>query len=213
MPITAVAITITGIIWKQSFIRILPLYISLTVMLLQSRANRYAPLIGGLNSILYIFTYIYLGLYASAAYALLFSFPVQLLTFVRWSKRAYKNSTRFRSMTQKQRIILLLAFAASFCIIFAILSVLDSSYQFVDSLSSLTGAVVSILTMFAFVEYTWLMIPNCILGIILNVMTMIDHPEQITYLIYSVFSLVCVTRGFISVRNLYKEQKEREKSC
>ena len=61
MPITAVAITITGIIWKQSFIRILPLYISLTVMLLQSRANRYAPLIGGLNSILYIFTYIYLS--------------------------------------------------------------------------------------------------------------------------------------------------------
>ena len=213
MPLTAVAITVTGIIWKQSFIRILPLYISLTVVLLQSRANKYAPLIGGFNSILYTFTYIYLSLYASAAYALLFSFPVQILTFFRWSKRAYKNSTLFRSMTPKQRIILSLAFMASFCIIFAVLSALVSSYQFVDSLSSLTGIVVSILTLFAFVEYTWLMIPNCILGIILNVVTTIDHPEQITYLIYSVFSLICVTRGFISVRNLYKEQKERGKLC
>jgi len=46
-------ITFTGIKYSQSFLRMLPLYISLSVMLLQTKANRYSFLIGGLNSILY----------------------------------------------------------------------------------------------------------------------------------------------------------------
>ena len=87
MAVTAVLITVTGIIFRQSFIRILPLYVSLLVGLLQSRANRYASLLGGLNSILYTLVYIYLGLYASAGYALLFSFPLQIVTFILWSRR------------------------------------------------------------------------------------------------------------------------------
>ena len=52
MAVTAILITVTGILFHQSFIRILPLYVSLVVGVLQSRANRYASLLGGMNSIL-----------------------------------------------------------------------------------------------------------------------------------------------------------------
>ena len=54
MAVTAVLITVTGIIFKQSFFRILPLYVSLVIGYLQTRMSRYAPLMGGINSILYV---------------------------------------------------------------------------------------------------------------------------------------------------------------
>ena len=53
LAVTAILITVTGILFRQNFLHILPLYVSLVVGILQSRANRYACLLGGLNSILY----------------------------------------------------------------------------------------------------------------------------------------------------------------
>ena len=50
---------------------VLPLFFSVFIMFLQSRVNRYAFLIGALNSILYAVAYFYMTLYSSAAYALL----------------------------------------------------------------------------------------------------------------------------------------------
>jgi hypothetical protein len=57
MAVTAAGITIAGFLFHQSFFRILPLYISLIIALLQSRMIRYASLIGGINSILYALVY------------------------------------------------------------------------------------------------------------------------------------------------------------
>jgi len=84
----AILITVTGIVFGQSALRILPLYISLVIGLLQSRVSRIAPLIGGINALLYAAVYLYYGLYASALYAVLVSCPMQIATFFSWRKRA-----------------------------------------------------------------------------------------------------------------------------
>jgi nicotinamide riboside transporter PnuC len=207
MAITAVLITIAGIYYKQHPLHILPLYVSLVIGALQAKANRFASLLGGINSILYAIVYLYLGLYASALYAILFSCPVQLVTFVRWNQRKYGSSTVFRKMTAMQRIVVSAAFVASVAAVMLVLNLLKSDYSFIDSLSSLMGILISFLTMFAFIEYTWLMLPNGIIGIFLNIATMKAHPQQITYLIFSIYSLICMTRGFFMVLRLYKEQQ------
>ena len=204
--ITAAAITVTGILYRQSVLRILPLYISLIIGALQSRANRYAPLLGGFNSILYMIVYLYLGLYASAGYALLFSCPIQLVTFVRWSRRKYGTSTQFRRLNTKQRILVAVGFLLSFAVLLLVLRAAGSSHQILDNLSTLLGILISFLTMFACIEYAYLMLPSGIVSMILNLATMQEHPEQITYLIFSFYSMVCVTQGFFRVRRLYQEQ-------
>ncbi|MBE6597276.1 MAG: nicotinamide mononucleotide transporter [Ruminococcaceae bacterium] len=206
MIITAALITVTGVVYHQRVIRILPLYISLVIGLLQSRASRFAPLLGGFNSILYMIVYLNLGLYASAGYALLFSFPIQIITFVRWSRQKYKDSTQFRAMTCRQRIATAVISGVAIAVLCLILDWIGSNYSVLDSLSSLLGILVSILTMLAFIEYTWLMLPSGLIGIALNFATMQDHPEQITYLIFAIYSLICVTIGFFRVRKLYAEQ-------
>ena len=71
LGVTALGITVTGIVFHQAFLRILPLYISLVISLLQSRVNRYASLLGGFNSLLYALVYVYYELYGSAVYAVL----------------------------------------------------------------------------------------------------------------------------------------------
>ena len=53
--ITGIMITLTGVLSHQSVLRMIPLYVSLAVGILQSRANRYANLIGGINALLYAF--------------------------------------------------------------------------------------------------------------------------------------------------------------
>lgn len=210
MAVTAILITVTGILFHQSLIRILPLYVSLVVGILQSRANLYASLLGGMNSILYALVYIYLGLYASAGYAILFSFPLQIMTFILWSRRKQGESTRFRKMSWRCRVAVLLGYLACFVILRAVLQAAGSNYQLLDNLTSLTGILISVLTMFAFVEYTWLMLPSGILSIVLNLSTMQTNPEQITYVIFSFYSIICVSIQFFRVRKLYAEQN---RSC
>ena len=58
MFITAALITVTGIYYGQSFIRMLPLYRSLVAMYMQSEVNRFAPLLAGipLQRVAFLFT-------------------------------------------------------------------------------------------------------------------------------------------------------------
>lgn len=207
--VTATLMTVTGIIFKQNPIVILPLYISLFVALLQTRANRYSLLVGGFNSIIYTAVYIYLGIYATAVSSFFFSCIVQLATFVMWSKRKYANSTKFRKMSAKWRIIVSAVSFAAFLAVCLALDKAGSVYQVLDSISSVFGALIPILTLFAFIEYSWLMIPSGIISILLNLSIMLNNPAHITYVIFSIYSMICVTRGFFSVRRLYEEQQEQ----
>ncbi|MBQ2847284.1 MAG: nicotinamide mononucleotide transporter [Clostridia bacterium] len=207
MGCTAVLITAAGIYFNQSFLRILPLYISLVVGLLQSRVNRYACLVGSINSLLYGVVYFYYGLYGSFFSAVLFSFPIQLLTFIRWNKNKWEHSTVLCKLTAKQRILLTVGFIAALIAMWVILPLIGSQYVFLDSLTNLLGIVIYFLTMFAFVEYTFLMIINGIIGIALYVQMLGETPEMTTYLIYSVYSFICIVIAFFQAKKIYNSQQ------
>ncbi len=208
LVITFILITVSGIIFKQSVLRITPLYISLFVMLLQTKANRYAFLLGGLNSILYSIVDISFGLYGQAAYAFLFSFTLQIATFLRWNKRKYGKTTVFREMTAIQRVCTLLAFAASWVVLYFVLDNAGSSHVILDNTSTLLGILQTVLCMLSFVEYTYLQLAGCVLNIIIYITLMVENTAQITYLIYSLFSSVCVIMAVKYIADVYKEQKK-----
>ncbi len=185
----------------------MPLYISLIIALLQSRVNRFASLLGGLNSILYGGVYIYYNLYGSAFSALLFSFPIQILTFIRWNKNKRGHSTLLRRMTNRQRILLTLGFAAVLAAMQLLLPLTGSEYVFADSATTLLGILIYFLTMFAFVEYTFLMLINGAIGIILYLTMLRDTPETVTYLIFSVYSFICTVFASFEAKKLYADQQ------
>ena len=206
MGCTAVLITAAGL-YHQGVLRIIPLYNSLVIGLLQSRISRYASLIGSMNSLLYGVVYFYYGLYGSLFSAVLFSFPLQLLTFIRWNKNKWEHSTVLRKLTVKQRILLTGGFVAALIAMWIILPLIGSQYVFLDSLTNLLGIVIYFLTMFAFVEYTFLMVINGVIGIALYVQMLGESPEMITYLIYSVYSFICIVIAFFQAKKIYKSQQ------
>ena len=207
LGVSFILITVSGILVRQNILFMLPLYISLLVATLDSRVSRYARLLGGINSVLYAAVYLYYGLYANAVYALTMSCTLQLVTFFRWKKRPWGNSTMFRKFTNKQRIAVAAAFLAASGAVALVLRTLHSSYLFVDTLSTMVGLLATILTLLAFVEYTWVMLPNALATTATYIAMAANNPEQLPYVIYSLYGLLCTAIAFAKVRSLYAEQQ------
>lgn len=207
IAVTGIAILIAGILCKQEFFLMIPLFISLFVMAFQSEANRYGALAGAINSLIYTAAYIYMGVYASAASAVLFSFPIQLMTFFRWKKNAYKSTVVFKKMTNKMRIISLVALIAMWSALAGVFYYLDYEYALLDSITFILGFVVPILTMLAYIEYTYLWLVQAVVGLLLSAQMVVNDYKETTYLIYSVYCVYCIICAFINVRKFYIEQQ------
>lgn len=205
--LTGIAILVSGILTKQHFFLMLPLFVSLFVMSFQSEANRVGALIGACNAVLYTITYICMGVYGSAASAFLFSFPLQLMTFFNWKKNAYKKTVVFKRMSTKVRIIWGISGLALWAILAGVFYYLKYEYAVFDSVSFLLGFIVPILTMLAYIEYTYLWIFQAVTGLFLNIQMVSNDISQLTYLIYGVYALYCVICAFINVRKFHKEQQ------
>lgn len=210
LALIAILLTISGIVYRQHPIKVIPLYISLIVGLLQTNANRYSLLIGGFNSILYSIAYLIMGLYGNAAQAFFFSCLFQLGSFALWNKRKHGHSTRFRKLSWPARIIISIGFVGAFAVVALLLDKAGSAYQVLDSLSSLLGALITVLTMFAFIEYTWLLTPLCIITNIMYISLMREDMGNIIFLLHGIYSFFCVTQCFFSVQKLYAQQRKED---
>ena len=204
MGASAVMITAAGIIFRQSPLRIFPLYVSLVISLMQSKVSRYAPLIGSVNSLLYAAVYAYYHLYASMAYAALVSCPLQVITFIRWSRHPWQGST---ILTAKQRIAVSAGSAAVWLAVVVVLNKVGSAHSLLDTTTTILGILATVLTMLSYIEYTVLMLAGQICSIGLYIAMLGTNPEQLTYLIYSVYALICTAAAFVRTREIYRIQQ------
>lgn len=207
LPLTFIGITIANILYPQPFIQVLPLYVSLVVQALNAKANRYGPLVGACNCLLYTYVYYVLDLYGSAAYSLLFCCPLQLITFIRWSKRPYKASTVFLQLGKKRFLILSGAFVFAWLVCYFLLLSLGSSYIILDNTISLLGIIMTILTLFSFVEYTTVGLVQVILTAVMYIIMLPSEPDILVHLIFGIYTIVCVANAYVHVRKLYREQQ------
>ena len=206
MGASAVMITAAGIIFRQSPLRIFPLYVSLVISLMQSKVSRYAPLIGSVNSLLYAAVYAYYHLYASMAYAALVSCPLQVITFIRWSRHPWQGSTILKKLTAKQRIAVSAGSAAVWLAVVVVLNKVGSAHSLLDTTTTILGILATVLTMLSYIEYTVLMLGQiCSIGLYIAMLG--TNPEQLTYLIYSVYALICTTAAFVRTREIYRLQQ------
>lgn len=210
ISVVAVVIICSSIICHTHPFNVLPLMISLFVMAFQSDVNRYAMLAGSLNSLIYAAVYLNFGIYGSVAQAVLFSFPVQLITFLRWNKNAYKHTVMFRKMSVKGRTFLYGGVAVAWIVMCIVLKMANYEFAVLDSGSTLLGFVVPVFTMLAYVEYTYLWLVNGAFVILLNIQLVMSDYSKTPYLLYSIYSAYCIVMAFINVHKFYKEQQEVE---
>lgn len=211
IAVTAVLITVSGICFGQKWYFMLPLYISLYIMLLQTRANRYAFLLGGLNSILYAVLDFSLQLYSAALYDFLFSFPLQIITFCNWRRHAYGKSTIMKRLTVKQRLLGIAACVVAWGILELALSNTDASpaKRMMDNAASVLGVAATVASMFSLIEFPLLQIAGGLLFTMpLRVLLVVEDPAQITYLVFNAYSLICCFMSARTMHALYCRQQE-----
>ena len=211
LTLTAVAISVTACIFHPPLVRLAPLYVSLFIMFLQTKANRFGYLLGGVNALLYTAAYFSMRLYGSALYALCVSFPLQIITFIRWGKRAYGNSTILNRLTNKQRIIWALGGASVWVLLYLLLSAFGSAYLILDNTITILGIIATIFGMLALIEFQFLQITCGIVSCILYIAMVKDDLSQSTYLIYTIYSLICQMMSVKYMSTLYKKQQEEKK--
>ena len=117
----------------------------------------------------------------------------------------------FRALTNRQRLLVAALFALCWGAAWLMLSRADSGYRILDISTSLLGILISLLTMLAYIEYAPLMILSGAVNIVLFAAMLREHPAQITYLIYALYSMVCQIIALKRIMRLYREQISHKK--
>ena len=212
VSVTAVLILASGIYFKQEFLKTLPLFISLIIMVLQAQVNRYALIMGSINSLIYCYYYYTTQLYSTLAFALFISFPLQLISFINWSKNSQGSLTRLKKMTVKQRIMTFVICVVSWIALYVIFIYFGSPYIIIENTATLLGVLITVLTMLRFSEYATLQLLNGFINVILNLSVVLNgNIDSITYLIFSIYSYTCLILAFIRMHKTHPQIIEDNK--
>ncbi len=200
LAIIATSLLIIGtVVFKPPLVEILPMYISIIVMLLNSNVSRYAFLLGGINSIFHTIASISLTLYSTAAQAFFVSMPFQIATFINWSKHTTNGETAIKRFSKKGRFLLFSIMILSWIILYIIFSFLNSSYLVLDNTVAVLSIASTILSLFRYCEGSVLSIISCVISLVLFAQVTIDNPEKCLWLVYNAYSAVCAFIAFIKM--------------
>lgn len=205
------SILVLAIIYKQPPLQILPLFVTLFAMLLQAKVNRYGFLIGGINACIYGVVYITRTLYSSAAYSFLVSCPLQIITFINWDRHTEKkkNVTNLKLMSNKMRLVILLAMILGWGALYVIFSAFGSKYMLLDNAATLISIVCSALCALCYVEYMPFALASRVIAIIMNLSMVPDSPHNWVWVINSAYGLIC---NLFATATLWKRYIKGSKS-
>lgn len=210
LPVAALII-VFSVINQQSFLKTLPTLITLIVQILLCRANRFAFLTGGINSLIYAAAYLSEGLYFSAIFAAAVSAPIQIYSFFSWSRRqTTSKQTELKVLGIRMRIIVILvSLAAWFAVYFGGSSVFaNARMPIFDTFHFSMGVIVSLLAAFRYVESQYFSAVSCITTIVMWGMICADAPGNLNYLIISCYNLYMVVRAAIHWTRQYVEHRQ-----
>lgn len=206
ISIYVILLTVLSVIFKQMFIKVLPCYISLAVMFLQARANKFCFLFGALNSIIYAVGYYLEGVYASLAEALVLSFPIQLITFFTWKRNEEKAQSKTRNLTLKQALITAAAFVVVWIGMYFVFKALGDSSPILDNSIFVLGLVIYLYTLFGIVESRLLLILSCCISLTMWIVKTVSDVKSITYVLLSVYNLYMCIKGYFIWRKIANEK-------
>ena len=207
----AILIIVFAVLREQSFIKTLPTLITLIVQLMMVKANRYAFLLGGVNAMIYGISYFQEGLYFSLVSAVLISAPIQLYSFVVWSKKTCKDSPPLQFLGMKKLIIATVVSLIGWGIcVFGLSDLFETAtYPVLDSYLFVMGITVSLLAAWGYIDSQYMNILSIALGLIMWVLLTIRNPANFNYVILNVYNLYRIIQISVSwTIKYYKTKKE-----
>lgn len=192
MILVGTFIIVAAVIEEQSFFKTLPTLITLLVQLLLIRVNRFAFLLGGINSALYGFTFISEGLYFSAASALGVNVPIQLFSFFNWSNHTDgKSNVELKRLSVKKTLVSIIFSLVGFFIGYYLFIPFfeDSTSPVLDLISFVLAFVVLIFGAFRYIESQYISIVSSLISLVIWVAICIENPANLNYVIINLYNL------------------------
>jgi len=213
MLAAAVLIIVFAVLREQSFVKTLPTLITLVVQMLMVRANRFAFLLGGANALIYGISYFSEGLYFSLVSAVLISAPIQIYSFVSWSKKSGKETPPLRFLGIKK-----LSFAVGISLVgwavcaFGLSGLFETAaYPALDSYIFVMSITISFLAAWRYIDSQYLNIISTALGLMLWILLTVRDPANFNYVIISSYNLYRIIQASVSwTRKYYQSKKESE---
>ena len=209
--VTFIGIVISAIVFKQAFIKTLPVCISLFVWLLSSRADRVAFLVGAINAGIYCIGYFMEGVYGTMVSSLI-SMTIQAMSFFVWKKNAYKRATEFKKLNGVRRAGLGVGIIMTWLISSFVLYKMGGQEYILDGLVLTLGFVVPVMKMAALIDALPLNLLSITISLIMWVRIVFVNGAiaNITYCISMIFTLYMAIRMTIKWLGLYKEQQNNK---
>ena len=215
MLAAAILIIVFAVLREQSFIKTLPTLITLAVQLLMVRANRFAFLLGGVNALIYGISYFSEGLYFSLVSAVLISAPIQIYSFIAWSKKTNKVTPELRFLGIRKLALAVGVSLVGWAICAFGLSGLfaGAAYPAIDSYIFVMSITISFLAAWRYVDSQYLNIISTLLGLILWILLTLRDPANFNYVIISCYNLYRIVQASISwTQKYYQSKKTGEKA-
>ena len=177
------------------------------VLFLQTGAYRVCFLIGGLNAAYYAVIYFTLKLYGLSLYSICVACPIQIVTYLRWRRNAYAQATVLRRLSAKQRIGWAVGFLVAWAALYFVLRSFGSGYLILDNTVAIIGTAANLASFLYLIEFPFIQVVSQALNIALYCQVIRDDPRQWTYLIYSVYALICGILSAVYMQKLYLKQQ------
>ena len=204
---------VCGIVTHQKFIKLLPSLISLVVIYLVSKANRFNFLLGACNAVIYCIGYFMEGLYASIVSSVVISMPIQIVSFITWKKNAKTASggqtTQMKSFPKMVLLgIALGLFVTAVGLYFIFSSLQGAKMQGLDVALLVVGTAASVFMMLRYYESIYFYLANAAINFVMWLIIVIGNVSNINYLISAAYTVVSSVIACYNWRKIYVSQKK-----
>ena len=175
-----------------------------------ARANRFGFLVGGINAAIYGLVYLSEGLYFSSVSALLISFPIQLYSFLNWTrKRTAQNRTELKKFDLTKWIVCLsLALAGWAACYFGLAKFFKGALlPAFDTFLFSMGIIVSVLAARRYVDSQYLNILSTTVSVVMWTIICASNPSNANYLIIACYNLFMMIKSSIHWTKQYNADK------
>ena len=204
-----VLILTLGIINEQAFIKMLPAFVTLGVNVLTARVNRIAFLVGASNCVIYSIGYYQEGLYGSMGSALLYSMPLQIVSYFNWKKNKRGKARNIKVLSFRGRAAVISSVVCCSMIASFILSKMNGSSNFyLDGTLFVLGLCATIFIMLGYIEGVIVNVVSVFLGVVMwGTIVLSGKTENITYVVLQLYNFYMTLLTLINWIKLYKKQR------
>ncbi|MBQ9692775.1 MAG: nicotinamide mononucleotide transporter [Clostridia bacterium] len=193
--------------------KLMPTLFSPIIIMMIAHAKRISFFFASLNSLLYGVNYLIEGLYFSFFTAACISMPVQMYSFICWTRNAKKKGNgevTMKAFSPKSYPLMLGIIAAAWVVCYFVIGDLipGQNHRLLDTLSFVFSMSATFLMTARHVEAQYINVASNSIGTTMWVLIAMNDMSRFNYVVNTVYNLYVALRGSVIWTKKYREESD-----